>query len=367
MCMEAPIRLASETTDCRFPGVHRSVQRERAAIIGQLKTSADDKLRKRAGKIAECASWPTIRRKADGSPLLCLGRCKDRLCPLCSRLRGAECTSRITALVMRMRSPRFLTLTVKNSDGDLGAQINRLFACFRDFRRRESWKDHVRGGCYSLEVTFNRKDGTWHPHLHLIIDGEYWTQKEISGEWLQCTGDSSIVHIEKVHDAQRTAKYISGYVNTPPDISGWPANKACEYAVALHGRRVLHSFGCCHGRVVDEDPETAEKQTTVHVCGVALLRRRASGGCVHASKALRLMERMGGFWAQVASPGAVVPRGEKIEITPTDMAEFLSACESAALDDECSVADTPKRVRVDRPPDPMLISIERDRERSRKR
>lgn len=367
MCTDAPIRLAEATAGCRHAGVHKPHQRERAAIIAMLENSREECLNKRSRRLTECAMWPTIRKNGDGSPGLCLGRCKDRLCPLCSRIRGLECTEKITELVKRMNSPRFLTLTVKNSDVPLRAQVNRLFECFKDFRKRKSWKGHVVGGVYSLEVTWNQRDQTWHPHLHLIIDGHYWTQKEISSEWLDVTGDSSICHIVKVNDAQRTAKYVSAYVNTPPEISEWPESRGEEYALAMHGRRVLHAFGCCHGSNVDPEPEPEEAPKSEHVCAVATLRKRVKAGCEVARTAMDLMHSLGGFWSMIARPSAHDRVPLRSVVSDESKREFVRLCERVCELEELEAAGVDITPQVERPPDPCLIDVARESGRRRKR
>lgn len=333
--MDAAYLLPAECPNTHDAGVHDRHQKGRSTIIRALKDTEDVRLLKRAGRLCECASWPHIRKRADGTPSLCLARCKDRLCPLCSKMRGRECSTKVATVIRRMNAPRFLTLTVRNGNGDLGAQVTRLAECFKDFRRRESWKQHVRGGVYSIEVTFNTKDQTWHPHVHIVYDGQWWQQSHIAKEWLAVTSDSKIVHVAAVHDAERTGRYIAAYVNTPPDIHTWPPDRIREYAIAMHGRRVIHTFGTAHGRVVDADLKDEPTEGTKHVCAVSALQAAARRGNPHAQRACDMMTRMGGFWSYVTTPTLFSPPTETGPLSLDAQREFVSLCERA-----CAEPDT---------------------------
>lgn len=226
-----------------------------------------------------------------------------------------------------MNAPRFLTLTLKNSAEPLGEQLDRLFGAFRKLRATAFWRQHVAGGVYSCEVTHDKRGDTWHPHLHLIIDGSFMKQAAIADAWEEATGDSRVVWIEKVHDAARTAAYVAEYVNTPPDAFKWPAARFCEYALALHGRRVLHTFGTLHGKkTVDAEPAEPEPNS-VPLCSVRELRERAARGCEHAEAACELMRRMGGFWAMLSTPLLPLscPAGPPLE--DWERRRFVQLCE----------------------------------------
>lgn len=356
--MEAAYLLPAESpTNPADGGVHARHHRQRFFIIRALRTSVMPEHQRRCDRICECATWPHVRKRQDGTPCLFLGRCRDRLCPLCSKMRGRECATKVAAVIQRMNAPRFLTLTVRNDDGDLGAQVTRLFECFKDLRRRDSWKTHVKGGVYSLEVTWNNKDETWHPHLHIVFDGHFWPQREISREWLSVTGDSKIVHVAAVPDAEKTAKYVANYVNTPPDLHTWPPDRICEYATAMHGRRVLHTFGSCHGKVVEAEPEEPEAKGTTHVCAISSLQKQAREGNVHARKACDLMSQMGGFWALVCTPNLYDPSVLHRKIDVATQREFVSLCELACGEAEPEAPSAPVEIRGVADATPFLFDV----------
>ena len=87
-----------------------------------------------------------------------------------------------------MRSPKFLTLTLKSS-GNLEADLKRLRKSVSKFKRSKDWKLRVRADFETIEVAENQV------HMHMVIDSLFWEQKEISEQWHRITGDSFIVDI----------------------------------------------------------------------------------------------------------------------------------------------------------------------------
>lgn len=310
-------------------GVHARYHRRRAVIIRTLRQSDEPALVRRADRLKFCSCSPHVRVAKDSTPCLVLGRCRDRLCPLCSHVRGTDCALRLTVLIRKMNAPRFVTLTLRNGEGDLAAQCDRLMDHFKQLRVSKFWKQHVSGGTYSLEVTFNSVLRTWHPHLHLVVDGSFIPQKELATVWEKITGDSRIVWIEKVNDAQRTAKYLATYVNTPPDLHEWGCNAIVQYAIAMKGRRLIACFGSLHAANVDAANEQEAPPQTTAVCSIADLAESAYNGNVHAQEAMTILPRMGGAWAAVASRYTLFPPTNTQPATRGEVLHFGRLCIAA--------------------------------------
>lgn len=76
----------------------------------------------------------------------------------------------------------FLTLTVKNCDGDeLKDTLEHMTKSFNRLNQRKAFKQAVKGYFRALEVTYNRENETYHPHFHMIlaVDNSYFTQSKI--------------------------------------------------------------------------------------------------------------------------------------------------------------------------------------------
>lgn len=200
-------------------------------------------------RIAACGQGAKIMQdNATGRLVYTVLPCNSRLCPTCCHRRARTTKETVRAAVAAMDSPRLLTLTLASSDNPLSAELERLRVCFREMRRSKAWRAHVAGGVAIIEVTYNKKTGLWHPHMHCVIDAKYWPQEQISRLWHRVTGDSQVVDIRLVRSKDQAAGYVAKYVSKLPDQEQTPAEKRCEWAVAMHGLRLVQTFGSLHGR-----------------------------------------------------------------------------------------------------------------------
>lgn len=282
--------------------LHHRHASERTRLITALKGAEDEQTRKRAVRLAGCCQNPTFFAAEDreGNELLQLRLfcCRDRLCPFCQRARGLLCSTRIAAATKRANSARFLTLTQSDRAGEpLRVALDRLNDSFRTIRLSDEWKEKVRGGVWTIEVTRNTARGSWHCHLHLIADGSFWKQAELSALWTVVTGDSKIVDIRAVHDHTVTAVYIASYVAKPVNLEQWSDAEICEYAAAMHGRRLLSTFGSMHGEKVDPRPTDKLRPHSHRLVSAAELHEAAAAGNERASNALHLIKQTSSLWA----------------------------------------------------------------------
>jgi len=103
------------------------------------------------------------------------------------------------------------------------------------------------------------KSAHWHPHLHILCHSAYLDQKDLSREWHIATGDSYIVDISLVEDAGQAAGYVAKYTAKPAPTSTYrDADRLQEMMLAMHGRRLLLTFGDCilPKKPAEEDPDT---------------------------------------------------------------------------------------------------------------
>lgn len=257
--------------------------------------SGDRRLLKRLQRMEACCVAPMYVLRSNGQVGVVPGFCRDRMCPLCQHHRGRDVATRVRAAVAMMNAPRFLTLTLKHSDTPLADQLDRLYQCFRDLRKTDAWKQHVRGGVGSLEVKRSNDGTRWHPHLHLLIDGVYWAHASIRDEWARITGDSTIVHIEACPDRDAAARYISTYIAKPADLHAWQQAWLVEYALALSGRRLLVTFGASYAACKSIDQCEERPVPVSPLASAAAVRRAVNRGCVYGLHALDLLSRVGGL------------------------------------------------------------------------
>ncbi|WP_045850785.1 protein rep [Domibacillus enclensis] len=101
--------------------------------------------------------------------------CKVRLCPMCAWRRSLKIVQQLksmTHIVNQSHSLKwvFLTLTVKNVSGpELDETIRHMFQSWQRLSQRKVFKDNVKGWFRALEVTRSNSDGSYHPHIHVLL------------------------------------------------------------------------------------------------------------------------------------------------------------------------------------------------------
>lgn len=234
---------------------------------------------------------------------------------------------------MRLNAPRFLTLTLPAVDAPLATQLRVMRTAFSRLRRSGAWVSHVVGGLYSIQITRNTKTGLWHPHLHCIVDGEFWPVAEIrhawraainatSGPWKLDDSDPLIVDIRAVPDRAKAGRYIARYVCSPNDIAGWPAACIREYLKGTHGMRMLTMFGSLHGVKSAADDDEAAFEAAEFVTTIETIERHVQAGDDVTRAAVRLLARAVPSLRHVC-PWASPHDGESGE--PPDAAEISMA------------------------------------------
>lgn len=99
--------------------------------------------------------------------------CNQRWCPVCNGIKTAKLINGYLPELKKMIDPRFVTLTIPNVPGnelkstidDIISKIQMINSLFR----------HRRGfsinGIRKIEVTYNEITDTYHPHIHIILEG----------------------------------------------------------------------------------------------------------------------------------------------------------------------------------------------------
>jgi hypothetical protein len=305
--------LALQSTQQRI--AHRHHARIRERIIRSLHGAGDEQLRKRAHRLAACCCCPTFRTSPDTRIGVSLSRCRDRMCPLCSRRRGSQATAKVAAITHTFDAPRLLTLTLRSNNDGLEKCVRRLFSCFGELRSLKGWTTRVHGGIWTLEVTRNAQTAQWHAHLHLICDGDFFPQPLLKTLWHQVTGDSFIVDVRAVHDRAEAARYVAAYLSKPLDAASWPPEAIAEYAAALHGKRLMQPFGTARSVSLDEDAPDHDPAKSLPLCHAHCLQQACSAGYEPARTARDIVARLSPDHSIAAS---VVPPAAKGALPPVE-------------------------------------------------
>lgn len=308
--------------------MHARDRRSRARIIDALSETEDHQACRLAERINGCCACPMILVSPSGDVRLSLQRCRCRMCPTCARARSIDAAARVTQLVREMNAPRMLTLTLKSTDTPLADQIDRLLDSARTLRRSKSWGNHVLGGVSTIEVTRDAETGRWHPHLHLLVDGTYYPQPQLKADWLKVTGDSYVVDVRKVHDATQAGRYVAAYMCKHGQVSSWPNAAIREFADAMHGRRMVQTFGQSHGVECDAKPRDEQPADLEPVASIRELDDLANTGDATAQAARTHAHRLGYPW-NIIWPGHTI---DQATITTTAEDEIKAMIAMAALE-----------------------------------
>ena len=120
--------------------------------------------------------------------------CKERLCPMCQWRKSLKVFHQVSKVMDRAQQeqpqlvPLFLTLTLKNCTGaDLSATLDTVFKGWKNVVDHRKIRKIVQGWFRALEVTYNKEDDTFHPHIHAIIlvDKSYF--KKDNKDYMQTT------------------------------------------------------------------------------------------------------------------------------------------------------------------------------------
>lgn len=274
--------------------IHAPTWEARARAIGVFEASGDSALQKRAVKMGLCCVAPILRVEKGRTPVLCPGRCRDRMCPLCCRQRGWVARERIRGLVLKADSVRMITLTRKGTDEALGTVIASLLKCFQRLRRSVSWKRHVRGGLYVIEFTRGEKGDHWHVHLHVLADGTFYDGRTLTADWSLACGQPAGTDVRAVHSRVQAATYITKYVTKGADTVSLSDDLFVEMARGLHRVRLYGTFGTWHRVDVarDDDDQPDPKCPSEGISMQQVVQALRSGTLDHR-EVVPLLHRLG--------------------------------------------------------------------------
>jgi len=110
--------------------------------------------------------------------------CNGRLCHVCNRIRTAKMMGGYIEPLKQLGKLYFTTLTIKNvSAEELHETINKMLKDMANIIRvlREKRKIEI-SGIRKIEITYNAKANTYHPHFHLLHNTD--SGNMIIDEWI---------------------------------------------------------------------------------------------------------------------------------------------------------------------------------------
>lgn len=170
--------------------------------------------------------------------------CKCRTCSPCAAARARLISSNLIAF-LGDRHTRMTTLTIAHKNAPLPSLITRVWKSFKLLRTHAEFQRSMVGWAAFMEVKWSTRSNWWHVHLHILSEGSWWDQRELSALWHTCTGDSYIVDIQAKGTNASRAYYASKYASKPFDAGGIPTPELLADAVRYLHRRKLWQVGGC--------------------------------------------------------------------------------------------------------------------------
>ena len=166
-------------------------------------------------RVIDCSTFLEFGvTKTTNLKLLNANFCKVRLCPMCAWRRSLKIFGQVSKVMDYVEENYdyryiFLTLTVQNCYGeDLKNTLDLMTNAFNKMNQRKAFKQSIKGYFRSLEITYNKKDDTYHPHFHLIlaVNKSYFTDKDyyLSQEnWTKLWKESLKIDYTPIVDVRR--------------------------------------------------------------------------------------------------------------------------------------------------------------------
>ena len=259
-------------------------------VADSFRRLSDDK---RADRMRSCGSTLGFLRNLETGEkrLATADFCRERLCPMCQWRKSLKVFRQVSKVLDRAQEdykdlvPLFLTLTLKNCSGDvLSATLDTIFKGWNLLWKQRKLERIVQGWFRALEVTYNKRADTYHPHIHAIIlvDRGYFKGKDYMGtaEWVQLWRTALGVDYDPICDIRKVkndkAKYksvaeVAKYTLKDTDLVHNDAalmDKVVHVlGTALKGRR-LFAFGGLLKRIAKQlDIEELAEGDLVHIDG----------------------------------------------------------------------------------------------------
>jgi len=213
-------------------------------------------------------------------------------CPDCAGRRSKPLQEKILKRVDRTKHDYFMaTVTLKNWKVLDRESLDRFIEAFAKLRESELWKSEVSGGSYSLEATYNRVTGEWHPHAHCLIECGKRLRRdwifELQDLWLRVTGvyfdePSHVIHLVPIYSVTKKGRKVRKfnhsavrelvkYSTKAADFSDQPA-RVMEFYRAFRNVRRVQMFGSFLGAQKEVEREEKDEKQELVGCACGLCR-----------------------------------------------------------------------------------------------
>ena len=214
-------------------------------------------------RLEQCSTYLEFRREKSTRKykLINTNLCRVRLCPLCAYKRSLSVYHNTADIIKYINEKYsrskylFLTLTIKNVSGsELSNAIDTLTRGWQNMSKQQRIKNVVLGTVRSIEITYNKRSNTYHPHLHVLIHTtneiycgrNYISQAEIADRWRSAAGIDyqPVVDVRRLrHNSGREVAEIAKYSVKPLQWDKCAESVIITLDEVLHKRHLLSLSG----------------------------------------------------------------------------------------------------------------------------
>lgn len=254
---------------------------------------------RRANRMKECSTQILF----DTCP--CCGKkiitganlCRDKLCPVCnwrlSLKRYSDMVKTIRGLGEKEQDYDFyfFTLTVRNPSPDrLKEELKHMSESWDRFMLRRPIRRILKGWARSVEITYNKKEDSFHPHYHVIfvvnkgerLEKEYLKQCWKESARLNYTPQVDLTEIYPKADTEVQDNICNAVLETykytvkSKDVIDMPINSFREFAYAIKSKRMV-AFGGIIKQIradmkISDKDEPEERIEVDKCCGVEMTK-----------------------------------------------------------------------------------------------
>lgn len=233
--------------------------------IAERKYLEADKLVRGFANMSGCCSTLEVTKDQVRSTY-----CGHRLCLVCSNIRTGKMLNRFEPIfATEFPDPWFITLSRPNVSRDkLGQEVGeylenltKVIKAIKAWLIRQGRKDELKG-LRKLEVTWNEKENTYHPHLHLVVNDKLIAE-EFLRLWMRLNPSAS-PKANKIFQANEGSlkelfKYLTKFYSKDKrtgTLKLYPAEVLYTIVEALYRRRTFGAYQVDFESEEDEIPST---------------------------------------------------------------------------------------------------------------
>lgn len=225
--------------------------------------STNDYYARKYERLEQCSTYLEFRReKSSGKyKLINTNLCRVRLCPLCAYKRSLAVYHNTADIIKTINEKYnrskylFLTLTIKNVPGSqLSSALDDLTRGWQNLAKQKRIKNAFLGTIRSIEITYNKRTNTYHPHLHILAHTtndiyagrNYISQAEFAERWQSAAGIDyqPVIDVRRLrHNNGREVAEIAKYSVKPLEWDKCAESVIITLDNVLHKRHLLSLSG----------------------------------------------------------------------------------------------------------------------------